>query len=99
MFQGNIIALKVLFGRTNLGVCLAFTWYKITLNSAYKEKKYAEILPCYRWLFIKGNVFIGEWGIFGAEVVLHYSQFFIKSDFVIGRVECIFPLFWHDMYV
>ena len=38
-----------------------------------KQKKYAEILLCYRWLFIKGNVFIGEWGIFGADVFLHYS--------------------------
>ena len=35
------------------------------------------------WLFIKGDVFIGERGIFGAEVFLHYRQFFI-----IGRVEC-----------
>ena len=32
-----------------------------TLNSTYNEKKYAEILLRYRWLFIKGNVFIGEW--------------------------------------
>ena len=59
-----------------------------TLNSAYNKKKYAEILPRYRWLFIKGNVFISEWGIFGAEVFLRYSQFFIKGDFIIGRVEC-----------
>ena len=44
-----------------------------TLNSAYNEKKYAEILLCYRQLFIKGNVFIGEWDVFGAEVFLHYS--------------------------
>ena len=44
-----------------------------TLNSAYNEKKYVEILLHYSWLFIKGNVFIGEWGIFGAEVFLHYS--------------------------
>ena len=34
-----------------------------TLKSAYNEKKYAEILLCYRWLFVKGNIFIGEWGI------------------------------------
>ena len=54
------------------------------------KKKYAEILLCYRQLFIKGNVFIGEWGIFGAEVFLHYSRFFVKGDFVIGRVECTF---------
>ena len=32
-----------------------------TLNSGYHEKIYAEIFHCYRWLFIKGNVFIGEW--------------------------------------
>ena len=38
-----------------------------------------------------GNVFIGEWGIFGAEVFLHYSQFFIKGHFIIGRVECNSP--------
>ena len=77
-----------------LGNCLSkWTLSKLftcTLNSAYNEKKYAEILLCYRWLFIKGNVFIGEWGIFDTEVFLHYSQFFIKGDFIIGRVECIF---------
>ena len=55
------------------------------------KKKYVEILLHYRQLFIKGDVFIGEWGIFGAEVFLHYSQFFIKGDFVIGGVECMFP--------
>ena len=53
------------------------------------KKKYAEILLRFRWLFVKGDAFIGEWGIFGAEVFLRYSQFFIKGDFVIGRVECI----------
>ena len=53
------------------------------------KKKYAEILLCYRWLFVKGDVFIGERGIFGAEVFLHYRQFFIKSYFIIGRVECM----------
>ena len=51
-------------------------------------KKYAEILLCYRWLFVKGDVFIGEWHVFGAEVFLHYSQFFVKGDFIIGGVEC-----------
>ena len=54
------------------------------------KKKYAEILLHYRWLFVKGNVIIGEWGIFGVEIFLCYSQFFIKGNFVIGRVECIF---------
>ena len=47
-----------------------------------------EILLCYRWLFIKGDVFIGEWGIFGTEVFLHYSQFFVKGNFIIDGVEC-----------
>ena len=64
--------------------------YGSTLNSVYNEKKYVEILLRYRWLFIKGNVFIGERGIFGAEVFLCYRRFFIKSNFIIGRVECIF---------
>ena len=53
------------------------------------KKKYAEILLHYRWLFIKDNVFIGEWGIFGAEVFLCYSWFFIKGNFFIGGIECI----------
>ena len=55
-----------------------------TLNSAYNEKN-VEIFLCYMQLFIKGDIFIGEWGIFGAGVFLHYNQFFIKGDFVIGR--------------
>ena len=40
------------------------------------------------WLFVKGDAFIGERGIFGAEVFLHYRRFFVKSNFVIGGVEC-----------
>ena len=28
---------------------------------ACNEKKYVEILLCYRQLFFKGNLFIGEW--------------------------------------
>ena len=52
-----------------------------TLNSAYNEKKYAEILLRYRRLFVKGNVFISERGIFGAEVFLRYRRFFVKSNF------------------
>ena len=44
-----------------------------TLNSTYNEKKYVENLVCYRQLFIKGDVFIGEWGTFGAEVFIRYS--------------------------
>ena len=47
-----------------------------------------EIFLCYRQLFIKGDIFIGESEIFDAEVFLCYSQFFIKGDFVIDRVEC-----------
>ena len=43
-------------------------------------------------LFVKGDVFIGKRGIFGAEVFLRYGRFFVKSDFVIGGVECILPL-------
>ena len=53
-------------------------------------KKYAEILLLYRWLFIKNDIFIGEWGIFGVDIFLRYSQFFIKGNFVIDGVECIF---------
>ena len=45
----------------------------VTLNSAYNKKKNAEILLHYRWLFIKGDVITGEWGIFGVEIFLHYS--------------------------
>ena len=39
----------------------------------YNKKRYAEILLHYRWLFIKGDVIIGEWGIFGVEISLCYS--------------------------
>ena len=52
-------------------------------------KKNVEIFLHYRWLFVKGNILIGEWEIFVAEVFLCYSQFFIKCDFVIGGVECM----------
>ena len=38
-----------------------------TLNSAYNKKKFVEILLHYRWLFIKADVIIGEWGIFGGD--------------------------------
>ena len=68
-------------------------FYKHTLNSAYNAKKYAKIFLPYRQLFIKGNIFIGEWETFGAEIFLHYSQFFIKGNFIIDGVECTeFPL-------
>ena len=59
-----------------------------TLNSIYNEKKFAEIFLHYRWLFIKVDIFIGEWHIFGVEVFLHHSQFFVKGDFIIEEVEC-----------
>ena len=39
----------------------------------YNEKKYVGILLCYRLLFIKGNIIIGEWGMFGVEIFLCYS--------------------------
>ena len=52
------------------------------------KKKYVEILLNYRQLFIKGDVIIGDWGIFGVEIFLCYGRYFIKDDFVIGRVEC-----------
>ena len=38
--------------------------------------------------YVKGDVIIGEWVIFGVEIFLHYSRFFVKGDFVIGGVEC-----------
>ena len=70
-----------------------------TLNSTYNEKKYAKILLYYGWLFIKGDIIIGEWGIFGVEIFFHYSQFFIKGDIVIGRVECnMLPNTVYKMY-
>ena len=69
----------------------------ITLNSAYNEKKYVEIFLHYRQLFLKGDVIIGERGIFGVELFLLYSQCFVQDDFIIGRVECIVLcyLFWN----
>ena len=69
------LTLQVLsLARCGAGVvrCKDFDLGLNTFNSAYNEKKYAEILLCYRQLFIKGNVFIGERGIFGAEVFLRY---------------------------
>ena len=60
-----------------------------TLNSAYNEKKYAEIFLRYSQLFVKGDVIIGEFEILGVEVFLCYSQFFVKGNYVIDRLECI----------
>ena len=65
----------------------------LNLHSAY-NKKYVKILLHYRWLFIKGNVIIGECGIFGVEI----CQFFVKGNFIIGRVECIGRLCWSYQY-
>ena len=82
-----------------------FTYKYITLNKKqpvmkenlciffFFSKKYAENLLHYRQLFVKGDVFIGEWHVFGVEVFLCYSQFFIKSNFIIGRVECIYCMY------
>ena len=70
--------------------CLETGSLTSTLNSVYNEKKYVEILLRYRQLFVKDDVLIGEWGIFGAEVFLCYSCFFfVKGNFIIGGVECI----------
>ena len=46
-----------------------------------------EIFLHYRWLFVKGNVLIGECEIFGVEVFLCYSHFFVKGNFVLDGVE------------
>ena len=54
------------------------------------------ILLCYRQLFVKGDVFISEWGIFGVELFLCYSPFFVKGDFIIGGVECTYI---HSTYI
>ena len=61
--------------------------YVHTLNSAYNEKNYAENLLHYRWLFVKGNVIVSVWGIFGVEIFLRYSRYFVKGNFVIGGVH------------
>ena len=54
--------------------------YSYTLNSAYNEKKkFAEILLRYGWLFVKGDVFIGDWGIFGADIFLVIADFSLKA--------------------
>ena len=65
------------------------TGEETTLNSTYNEKKYAKILLHYRRLFVKGDIFIAEWGIFGADIFLCYSQFFVKGNCIIARVECM----------
>ena len=53
-------------------------WFDLhTLNSTYNKKKYAEIFLCYRWLFAKGNIFIGE----GKYLVQMFS--FVIADFLL----------------
>ena len=54
------------------------------------KKKYAEIFLRYRWLFIKSNVVIGEWKIYGAELSFLYSRFFRQRQLHIGGV-CVIP--------
>ena len=44
-----------------------------------QNKKYAAIFLCYRWLFIKCDIFIGEWAIFGAEVSFVIADFSLKA--------------------
>ena len=61
------------------------------------KKKYVEIFLHYRQVFVKGDIFIGEWEIFGAEVFLHYSQFFIKGDFVIDGIGVY--IVTHSIYI
>ena len=78
MFDLNNIAFS-------LDVCL---FHAIHLTLPITKKKYAENLLHYTQLFLKGNVFIGEWGLFGADVFLRYSWFFVRGNFVIGGVEC-----------
>ena len=81
---------------TNIHTCTLTYKYIIihvslhTLNSAYNENKYGEILLHYRQFFVKSNIITDEWGIFVVEIFLHYSQFFVKGNFVIGRVESIY---------
>ena len=49
------------------GICLG------TLNSAYNEKNMRRFSFIIYGFFIKGNIIIGEWEIFGVKVFLHYS--------------------------
>ena len=48
-----------------------------------------EILLCYRQLFVKGDVFIGEWVHLVWLFSFIIADFLFKCNFVIGRVECI----------
>ena len=57
--------------------CMSCIHNNNTLNSAYNRKKYAEILLHYRWLFVKGNVFIDE------RVYLVQRFSFVIGDFLL----------------
>ena len=60
------------------GECVDFYYrLSIILHSTLPimKKKYAEILLCYRLLFVKGNIIIGEWGIFGLEISFVIADF------------------------
>ena len=59
-----------------------------TLNSTYNEKNMWRFSFIIGGFLLRGNIFIGELEIFGAEVFLCYSQFFDKDDFVVDGVEC-----------
>ena len=48
---------------------------KVVHSTLPITKKYVKILPHYRWLFIKGDVFIGEW----VYLVQRFS--FVIADF------------------
>ena len=43
------------------------------------KKKYAEILLHYRWLFVKGDIIISEWGIFGVEISFVIADISLKA--------------------
>ena len=68
--------------------CRHHTYHILHSTLPITKKKYVEILLHYRWLFIRGDVIICEWGIFSVDIFLHYSWFFIKGNFIIGRVQC-----------
>ena len=56
----------------------AFLFGVCTLNSSYNENKYVEILLHYRLLFVKGNAFIGEWGILVQRFPFVTANFLLK---------------------
>ena len=65
-------------------------WSVLTLNFAYNKKNMWRFSFVIGSFLVKDNIFKGEWEIFGAEVYLYYRQFFIKGDFIIDGVECMF---------